>query len=508
MNLKLPTAFLLLVLLIGACTTTPPTQNQKMTELTVTIVGQGQVTSDPVGIDCTKTCNKSFNQDSQITLTAIAKAGYRFTGWQGQGCTQVNTCTFNLSGTKTSVQAKFEKEPDPIQMTQLTVTIEGQGQVTSEPVGIDCAETCNESFEQGTEITLTATAKAGHRFVTWEGQGCTTATTCTFSLSGTVMSVLARFEEDEPDPTVEVVNDTYTVIVGTTLFVGDARPAGGVGPEAVSVLSNDAGVTQISSSTATDIGVTLSATGHFSYVAAAVGIASFTYTAEGAETPATVTITSVPANPAHPDSRVKVLNPTMTPLNSNINGIVNYPGDVFYMGPGTYFSNGFNLKPEQQLIGSGVEFVLGGVSLAPKSTRPTLTQYGGYPYALVRIADNVRLSGFNIEVQAFVPGIAHPTPQERHGISISEFGAITAGDIVVEELEVRNSGMVGIYFSATGAADSVTLRNVTVTNPGRYDTLDAFQGHGIILSNSTTNTLENVTVTGEKAGFEKIVYVP
>jgi hypothetical protein len=299
--------------------------------------------------------------------------------------------------------------------------------------------------------------------------------------------------------------------VGTTLYVGDARPASGVGPEAASVLANDTDAAQISSSTATSAGITLSTAGHFSYAPTSVGTTSFNYTAQdaaGNEATATVTITSIPANPAYPESRVKVLNPTMNPLNMSISGTLNYPGDVFYMVPGAYFSTGFDLKPEQQLIGSGVDFVVGGLTLAEASSKPILTQYDGYPYALIRLANDVQLRGFIIDVQPFIPSPAHAEPQERHGISILPSKPVTGGDLVLEELEVRNSSMVGINLSISGSADSVTLRNVTVTNPGRLETLSSEQGHGIILSNSTTNTLENVVVTGEKAGFEKIRYVP
>jgi hypothetical protein len=496
-------ATLILLFLMSACNTTPPLEDTR--ELTVKIVGQGQVTSSPAGIDCAETCTESFKKGTQIILTATPKPGFRFSKWVGQGCTIATTCTVNLES-KTLVQATFEKDPDPGKTTDLTVIIEGNGQVISEPLGIECPETCTERFDQGTQVTLLATPEFGYQFKGWEGQGCTTASTCTFSLEGATESVVAKFEAESD--LVDAVDDTYTVFVGTTLYVGITRPAGGVGAEVAGILSNDTNVTEISSSTAAGVGITLSTTGHFSYAATEVGTKTFTYTAEGDSEDATVTITSIPANPAYPESRVKVLNPSMNPLNMSISGSLNYPGDVFYMLPGTYFSTGFNLKPEQQLIGSGVEFVLGGVSLAPKSTRPTLTQYDGYPYALVRITNDVRLSGFDIEVQPFAPSPAHPTPQERHGISISEFDAVTGGDIIVEELEVRNSGMVGIYFPATAAANSVTLRNVSVVNPGSHDMLDAFQGHGIILTNSTTNILENVTVTGEKAGYAKIFYVP
>jgi hypothetical protein len=198
----------------------------------------------------------------------------------------------------------------------------------------------------------------------------------------------------------------------------------------------------------------------------------------------------------------------MIPLNMSISGAVNYPGDVFYMVPGAYFSTGFDLKPEQQLIGSGVDLVVGGVTLAEASSKPILTQYDGYPYALIRVANSVQLRGFILDVQAFVPTPAHAEPQERHGISILPGKPVTGGALVLEDLEIRNTSMVGINLSISGDADSVTLRNVTVTNPGRLETLSDFQGHGIILSNSTTNTVENVVVTGVKTGYEEIFYVP
>jgi Divergent InlB B-repeat domain/Bacterial Ig-like domain (group 2) len=55
----------------------------------------------------------------------------------------------------------------------------GSGSVTSSPVGLSCATTCNASFASGTTVTLTATANSGSTFASWgncdavSGQVCT-----------------------------------------------------------------------------------------------------------------------------------------------------------------------------------------------------------------------------------------------------------------------------------------------------------------------------------------------
>ncbi|HWF32704.1 MAG TPA: hypothetical protein VG188_09120 [Solirubrobacteraceae bacterium] len=45
----------------------------------------------------------------------------------------------------------------------------GSGTVTSSPTGIDCGETCSAEFEEGAEVTLSATPAAGSTFAGWSG---------------------------------------------------------------------------------------------------------------------------------------------------------------------------------------------------------------------------------------------------------------------------------------------------------------------------------------------------
>ena len=74
----------------------------------------------------------------------------------------------------------------------ITVTKTGAGTVTSLPVGIDCGETCAQSFRAGTQVALMAQPGAGFRFAGWSG-ACTGAA-CTIDVAGSAgIEVAALF---------------------------------------------------------------------------------------------------------------------------------------------------------------------------------------------------------------------------------------------------------------------------------------------------------------------------
>ncbi len=66
----------------------------------------------------------------------------------------------------------------------LTVTppAAGQGTITSSPAGINCPTTCSANFNQGTQVTLTATAGTNYYFGGWSGS-CTGTSTCVVTMS-------------------------------------------------------------------------------------------------------------------------------------------------------------------------------------------------------------------------------------------------------------------------------------------------------------------------------------
>jgi hypothetical protein len=60
--------------------------------LTVSVTGQGEVTSTPAGLTCTTgECTHEF--EGEVTLTAKAAAGYEFAGWIGCKAVLATTCT-------------------------------------------------------------------------------------------------------------------------------------------------------------------------------------------------------------------------------------------------------------------------------------------------------------------------------------------------------------------------------------------------------------------------------
>jgi hypothetical protein len=81
-------------------------------QLTVstTGTGDGSVTSSPAGIDCGATCQFSFVNGTTVTLTAIAAAGWTFTGWSDPTCQASTTCTVSLVAAR-SLTAFFTLNP-------------------------------------------------------------------------------------------------------------------------------------------------------------------------------------------------------------------------------------------------------------------------------------------------------------------------------------------------------------------------------------------------------------
>ena len=86
----------------------------------------------------------------------------------------------------------------------LTVTKEGSGEgtVTSSPAGIECGSECEAEFEEGTEVTLSASPEAGSEFSGWSGAGCSGTGTCVVTMEE-AEEVTATFDE-EPTPEFEL----------------------------------------------------------------------------------------------------------------------------------------------------------------------------------------------------------------------------------------------------------------------------------------------------------------
>ena len=72
------------------------TTAQATLNLTITKSGNGSgtVSSSPAGISCGSGCTEAtLSSSAVVTLTAAPRAGSRFDGWSGGGCTGTGPCT-------------------------------------------------------------------------------------------------------------------------------------------------------------------------------------------------------------------------------------------------------------------------------------------------------------------------------------------------------------------------------------------------------------------------------
>jgi hypothetical protein len=194
--------------------------------------GSGVVTSQPAGINCSRSstqCSASFGSGTAVTLTASASAGSAFAGWSGGGCSGTASCQVTLSGA-TSVTANF----NAVSVTKALSVSEsgnGTGTVTSTPSGIACGGTCTANFQQGTQVTLSAAASSGSTFVGWSGGGCFGNQSCTVTLNAdtTVNANFVQISSTNILLGAAVLPASRSVRVGTTATafatIIDAGPA-------------------------------------------------------------------------------------------------------------------------------------------------------------------------------------------------------------------------------------------------------------------------------------------
>ena len=127
---------------------------RKQYDLTVNVVGQGDVTEQVINTGRTT----QYEDQTKVELTAIAEDGWRFAGWSGAVSGDTNPIQITVSEA-TEVTATFERE------YPLTVNIVGEGEVTEEI--ISSGRTTN--YVEGKSVLLTAIPAAGWRFDGWTG---------------------------------------------------------------------------------------------------------------------------------------------------------------------------------------------------------------------------------------------------------------------------------------------------------------------------------------------------
>ena len=144
---------------------TPPTQIVKQYTLTASAGDGGSVTG-----------GGTFASGTQVSLTATPSSGYSFSGWSTGSTANPLTVTLNSN---TSITANFQVI---INSYTLTVTAGEGGSVSTE----------GGEYEEGTEVTITATPVEGYEFVGWSDGENLSERVITI-ISETIIS--ANFEE-------------------------------------------------------------------------------------------------------------------------------------------------------------------------------------------------------------------------------------------------------------------------------------------------------------------------
>ena len=191
----------ILLLVVFSCSPDEETQVPTNTVQTTTPEPEAE-TPEPVVVQYTLTVTASeggsvtdggtFDDGTEVVITASPIDGYRFTGWEGNSSTN-ESLTVTLSSNQT-LNALFELIP----LNQFTLTIlatEQSGTVyTDALVGengepYELLNTVSTLFE-GTEIPITATANEGYTFEGWEpidDRGILYSQTISFTLNSDII---------------------------------------------------------------------------------------------------------------------------------------------------------------------------------------------------------------------------------------------------------------------------------------------------------------------------------
>src|SRR5690625_2172372 len=128
---------------------------------------------------------ESYEEGTSVTLTATETTGWIFTGWSGDASGTTNPLTVTVNEDM-SIIAEFEPEPEPEPETfTVTTGTSGEGTVSRDP---DL-----ESYEEGSEVTLTASPAEGWVFTGWSGDESGSDLTLTVTVTGD-LSITAQLD--------------------------------------------------------------------------------------------------------------------------------------------------------------------------------------------------------------------------------------------------------------------------------------------------------------------------
>lgn len=152
----------------GAPPPPPPPPGGANLEVTVAGNGQGAVTSNPAGFNCSPGCTETrgYESGTTVTLFKTAQPGSTAGAWQWDCAGQSGSCTLTIYSSDKRAYTSFNLVTHRLEVFKAG---SGSGRVTSTPSGIDCGANCAAYATPGTTITLGANPDSGSSFASWSG---------------------------------------------------------------------------------------------------------------------------------------------------------------------------------------------------------------------------------------------------------------------------------------------------------------------------------------------------
>jgi List-Bact-rpt repeat protein len=143
--------------------------------LSVNTTGNGSVRSSDGFINCPSNCGSPYVANTPVTLISNPGQGWSLNSWSGPCVGNAPTCSFNMTSNITA-GATFTQDN-----YTLTVSMSGQGSITSTDGFINCPGMCSHTYLSLTQIVLNAVPASGWTFSGWSG-GCSGVGACRLTL--------------------------------------------------------------------------------------------------------------------------------------------------------------------------------------------------------------------------------------------------------------------------------------------------------------------------------------
>ena len=134
--------------------------------LKVSAAGSGSGSITGPGINCPGDCSETYANGANVTPECLAGDGSSFGGWSGDCSGGGASCQVAMTSDR-SAGANFVASTPQTGTLKVSAAGSGSGSITGP--GINCPGDCSETYANGANVTLNASAASGSSFGGWSG---------------------------------------------------------------------------------------------------------------------------------------------------------------------------------------------------------------------------------------------------------------------------------------------------------------------------------------------------